>query len=203
VTLTSFNRAARREEESRVLTFDDVYRTYAEIVARWVARLGGPGADVEDLTQEVFLVVDRRLGEFRGQSRISTWLFAIAARVTANDRWRHRRRAWWTRLVPNAGVEVADAAETPVQELEKRERRAQFYAALDALGEHQRRALVLFELEEMSIAEIAALMGLRAGGVRVLLHRARRTFLKRMTERELAEALASGLTANSETETEK
>lgn len=183
-----------------MLTFDDVYRTYAEIVARWVARLGGPGADVEDLTQEVFLVVDRRLPEFRGQSRISTWLFAIAARVTANDRRRRRRRAWWTRLVPNAGENVADAAETPVQELEKRERRAQFYAALDALGEHQRRALVLFELEEMSIAEIAALMGLRPGGVRVLLHRARRTFLKRMTERELAETLASGLTSASETE---
>ncbi len=203
MTLTSFNRAARREEESRVLTFDDVYRTYAEIVARWVARLAGPGCDAEDLTQEVFLVVDRRLPEFRGQSRISTWLFAIAARVTANDRRRRRRRAWWMRLVPNAGAEVPDTAATPVQELEKRERRAQFYAALDALGEHQRRALVLFELEEMSIAEIAALMGLRAGGVRVLLHRARRTFLKRMTEQELAEALASGLTAASKTETKK
>jgi RNA polymerase sigma-70 factor (ECF subfamily) len=202
VTLTSFSRAVRPAEESRTLTFDEVYRTYAETVARWVTRLGGPGADGEDLTQEVFLVVDRRLPEFRGQSRISTWLFAIAARVTANDRRRRRRRAWWTRLVPNAGAEVPDAAETPVQELEKRERRAQFYAALDALGEHQRRALVLFELEEMSIAEIAALMGLRAGGVRVLLHRARRSFLKRMTERELAEAVASGL-AVAETETKK
>ena len=148
-------------------------------------------------------MVDRRLPEFRGQSRISTWIFAIAARVTANDRRRRRLRAWWTRLVPNAGAEVPDTAETPVQELETRERRAQFYAALDALGEHQRRALVLFELEEMSIAEVASLMGLRAGAVRVLLHRARRAFLKRMTESELEEAMASGLTAASQTETKK
>ena len=200
MTLTSFDRAARREDDGRPLTFDDVYQTYAEIVAQWVARLGGPGADVEDLTQEVFLVVDRRLSEFRGQSRISTWIFAIAARVTANDRRRRRIRAWWTRLSPNAGERVADAADTPIEEIEKRERRAQFYAALEALGERQRRALVLFELEEMSIAEIAALMGLRAGAVRVLLHRARRAFLKRMTERELEETLASGSATASETE---
>jgi RNA polymerase sigma-70 factor (ECF subfamily) len=203
VTLTSFDRAARREEESRTLTFDDVYETYATTVARWVARLGGPGADVEDLTQEVFLVVDRRLPEFRGQSRVSTWIFAIAARVTANDRRRRRLRAWWTRLGPNAGERVADTAETAIEELEKRERRAQFYAALDALVERQRRVLVLFELEDMSIAEIAALMGLRAGAVRVLLHRARRAFLKRMTERDLEEALAAGLADASETETKK
>ena len=79
--------------------------------------------------------------------------------------------------------------DTPLEQLERRERRTQFYQALDALNERQRRALVLFELEEMSVAEISVLTGLRPGNVRVLLHRARAAFLKRMTDRELHETL--------------
>jgi len=90
-------------------------------------------------------------------------------------------------LTPNAGDDTAGATDTPLEQLEKRERRRQFYEALDGLGERQRQMLVLFELEGLPIAEIAALTGLRAGNVRVLLHRARAAFLKRMTARELSE----------------
>jgi DNA-directed RNA polymerase specialized sigma24 family protein len=59
------------------------------------------------------------------------------------------------------------------------------------LNERQRRVLVLFELEGNSIAEVAQLTRLRPGNVRVLLHRARAAFLKRMTARELAESLTT------------
>jgi RNA polymerase sigma-70 factor, ECF subfamily len=171
------------------LDFDAVYEAHAQTVARWAARLGGPGVDVEDITQEIFVVVDRRLREFRHDSQLSTWLFSITARIVANDRRRRRLRRWWLRLTPNAGDETAAAVDTPLEQLEKRERRRQFYDALDALGERQRRVLVLFELEGMPIVEIAALTGLRAGNVRVLLHRARAAFLRRMTARELSETL--------------
>jgi RNA polymerase sigma-70 factor, ECF subfamily len=157
------------------------------MVARWAARLGGPGVDVEDITQDVFLVVDRRLREFRGDSQLSTWLFSITAKIVANDRRRRRLRRWWLRLTPNAGDNTAATTDTPLEQLEKRQRRTHFYQALDALGERQRRVLVLFELEEMSVAEIAELTGLRPGNVRVLLHRARAAFLKRMTACELRE----------------
>lgn len=137
------------------------------------------------------MVVSRRLAEFRHGSRISTWLFSITARIVANDRRRRKFRAWWQRLVPNI-AERAATTDTPIERLERRERRTQFYGALDALAERQRRALVLFEIEDMSVAAIAELMGLRAGNVRVLLHRARKAFLKEMTARELGEALESG-----------
>lgn len=184
VTLRSVD-ARDLEAEQGPLTFDAVYQSHAETVARWAARLGGPGADVEDLTQEVFLVVNRRLAEFRHQSRVSTWLFSITARIVANDRRRRRVRAWWVRLVPRFDEVIASTGDTPVEHLEKRERRGQFYQALDALGERQRRALVLFELDELSIAQIAELMSMREGSVRVLLHRARAAFLEKMTEQEL------------------
>jgi len=199
VTLTSTGPAASREGERQPpITFDAVYECYAATVARWVARLGGPGPDVEDLTQEIFLVVDRRLSGFRRESRLSTWLFSITAKIVANDRRRRRFRGWLVRLVPNVGERAVDGADTPIERLEKRERCAQFYQALDAVGERQRRALVLFELEDMSIADIADLMGLRPGGVRVLLHRARRRFLKEMTARELDQAAQPDTTPGTE-----
>jgi len=178
---------ARRDRETGKFQFDAVYQAHAQTVARWAARLGGPGVDVEDITQEVFLVADRRLHEFRYESQLATWLFSITAKIVANDRRRRRLRGWWLRLTPNAGATVAATTDTPLEQLERRERRTQFYEALDAVGERQRRVLVLFELEEMSIAEIAALTGLRPGNVRVLLHRARAAFLKRMTVCELRE----------------
>jgi RNA polymerase sigma-70 factor, ECF subfamily len=187
VTLPSPDPNPRRDREPGTLEFDAVYQAHAQTVARWVARLGGPGVDVEDITQEVFLVADRRLREFRHDSQLATWLFSITAKIVANDRRRRQLRRWWLRLTPNAGDNTAATTDTPLEQLEKRERRTQFYEALDALGERQRRVLVLFELEEMSVAEIAELTELRPGNVRVLLHRARAAFLKRMTACELRE----------------
>lgn len=170
-------------------TFSAVYAEHAATVARWASRLGGPSADVEDITQEVFVVVNRRLGEFRGESQMSTWLFGITAKVAANERRRRKLRQWWCRLMPSAGDEAQAAGEGSLAELEKRERRELFHRALDRLNERHRRALVLFELEELSVDEVAVHMGLRPGNVRVLLHRARAAFLKSMVACELEKEL--------------
>jgi RNA polymerase sigma-70 factor, ECF subfamily len=169
-------------------SFRAVYAAYGQTVARWAARLGGPTADVEDITQEVFLVVDRRLPEFRGDSALPTWLFGITAKVAANERRRRKLRAWWFRFVPNAAERAPAPEGGALEQLETRERRVLFHRALERLAERQRRALVLFELEELSVDEVATLMGVRAGNVRVLLHRARAAFLKSMIACELEEA---------------
>jgi RNA polymerase sigma-70 factor (ECF subfamily) len=160
------------------LTFEGVYRDHVQMVARWVARLAGRGADVEDLTQEVFVIVDRRLREFRGDSAVSTWLFRIAANVAANDRRRRARVPWWNPV--RLGLERALPAlvDTPLDRLERLERQSMFYEVLDRLREEHRRVLVLFELEQLSTSEIAPMLGRTEGSVRVLLHRARAAFLK-------------------------
>jgi RNA polymerase sigma-70 factor (ECF subfamily) len=168
--------------------FAAVYTEHAQTVARWAMQLGGPMADVEDITQEVFLVVNRRLADFRGDSRMSTWLFSITSKVAANERRRRRLRQWWFRLVPDAGERTPVFAEGALEQLEQRQRRLLFHRALERLTERQRRALVLFELEEMSIEEVSEHLGLRPGNVRVLLHRARAAFLKSMTACELEQA---------------
>lgn len=169
--------------------FAAFYAAHAQTVARWAARLGGPSADVEDITQEVFLVANRRLSGFRGDSLVSTWLFGITSRIVANDRRRRKLRQWWFRLAPNAGERAPVVSENALEQLETRERRVLFHRALDRLSERQRRALVLFELEEMSVDDVAAHMRVRPGNVRVLVHRARAAFLKSMVACELEEAL--------------
>lgn len=174
---------------ARALTFADVYAAHAPTVGRWAARLGGPAADVEDITQEVFLVVNRRLVDFRPEARLSTWLFGITAKVAANERRRRKLRNWWFRLAPGAGDESQAPADGPLEQLEKRERRVLFHRALDKLNERHRQALVLFEIEEMSVEDVAAHLGLRPGNTRVLLHRARAAFLKSMVRCELQREL--------------
>jgi RNA polymerase sigma-70 factor (ECF subfamily) len=184
-------RADAAPSGGRAPTFDAIYAEHAETVARWAARLGGPTADVADIVQEVFVVVNRRLADYRGEGRVSTWLFGITAKVAANERRRRKLRSWWLRLAPTLPERAVAPGAGPLEQLESRERRALFYRALDRLNERQRRALVLFELEELSVDEVAAHLALRPGNVRVVLHRARAAFLKSMLACELQDTIGT------------
>ena len=70
------------------LDFDAVYEEHFPFVWRSLRRLGVDGHSMDDATQDVFLVVHRRLGDFEGRSTVRTWLFGIARRIA-----RDRRRA--------------------------------------------------------------------------------------------------------------
>jgi RNA polymerase sigma-70 factor (ECF subfamily) len=81
-----------RRPATRSSTFDDIYRTHFEDVRRWIRALGGPEAEREDLAQDVFLIVHRRLPDFDGQN-IGGWLYQIT-----RHRVRDFRRLRWFRL---------------------------------------------------------------------------------------------------------
>jgi RNA polymerase sigma-70 factor (ECF subfamily) len=169
---------ARTDGEGKPRPLEEIYRAYASQVGRWVANLGGPAIDVEDSVHDVFLIVQRRLPEFRGEAKIATWLYQITARVVMAARRRTRVRSWLGRvhLVDLAGQRPG-ASSTAIDELERRQARQTVHAVLDRLPEKYRSLLVLFELEEMSGEEIAALTGVRLSTVFVRLHRARKLFL--------------------------
>lgn len=187
--------ALRFEEtpDKRVATeapsLDALYRAHAAAVARWAAHLGGPRVDVEDAVHEVFLVVGKRLSEFRGDAKVTTWLYRITERVVRGARRRERLRRWLD-LVRRGDVEqsLSPARPSPIEELERRQSRATVYKVLDRLADKYRRVLILFELEELSGGEIAALTGVKVATVWVHLHRARALFLAEMN-RELGDPL--------------
>ena len=159
------------------LSLDALYRAHATIVARWAAHLGGPTLDVEDVVHEVFLIVRRRLPEFRGEAKPTTWLYRITERVVRGYRSKERLHRWIHRTKRDQLEDALTATRaTPAEELERRQASVQLYAVLDRMPDKYRQMLILFELEELSGEEIAALTGIKLATVWVRLHRARDRF---------------------------
>jgi RNA polymerase sigma-70 factor (ECF subfamily) len=157
-----------------------LYRAHAQRVTRWASRLAGPGADVEDLVQEVFMVVHDRLASFRGDAQITTWLYRITENVVRHRRRKDRLRRWLGGSAGDVGAHVASTRPTPVEELERRQAGELVYRALDGLSERHRTLIILFEIEGLSGEEIAELTGCKLASVWVYLHRARAQFGKRL-----------------------
>jgi RNA polymerase sigma-70 factor (ECF subfamily) len=160
------------------LEIDALYREHGRQVTRWVAHLGGPMVDVEDLVQEVFLAAHQHRGRFRGDSRVSTWLYSITARLVYKARRRARWRRWLSSDAAEAAEEMVSRRASPVELLEQRQAQVRVYRILDRLSERQRTVLALFEIEGHSGEEIAALTHQRVETVWVQLHRARAAFLR-------------------------
>jgi RNA polymerase sigma-70 factor (ECF subfamily) len=155
------------------ITVSDLYAIHADFVWASLHRLGVRTADVPDMTQEVFLVVHRRLASWDQESRITTWLFGICLKVAAG----YRRRAWFRREEPREAVEVAGPG-TPEEDALKADARRRLAMVLDTLSPDRRAIFVMFELEEKSCAEIAELFDVPVGTVHSRLHAARSDFQK-------------------------
>jgi RNA polymerase sigma-70 factor, ECF subfamily len=164
------------------LDIADIYRRHGAEVSRWARRLLGPLQDAEDVLHEVFLVVHRRLPEWRGEAQLSTWLYAITVRVVQDHR---RRQRWlpWRRLRRWLEPQAPEPP-TPLQALETRRSLELTYELFDQLPEHERSALILFELEGMTGEEIAAVTGDAVGTIWVRLHRARARFRRAFERRD-------------------
>jgi RNA polymerase sigma-70 factor, ECF subfamily len=135
-------------------SFHDVFAEHAAFVLRVVRRLGVPPADVEDVAQEVFMIVHRKLGSYDGTSTLRTWLFGIARRV-ARD---HRNKAHVRREQPQAKVCAGALRATQQLDFEERELRERLDRALDELDEDKRAVFVLFEMEGIAMNEVAAML---------------------------------------------
>jgi RNA polymerase sigma-70 factor, ECF subfamily len=145
------------------MTFEELYDEHFEFVWRTLRRLGVPAADLADVAQEVFLVVHRRLGDFEERSKVTTWLFRIAANA-ARDR---RRRAHVRREVALGDEipDIADPSDDPSAALQRADDRALLESALAALDQDQREVFVAFELEGLTGQAIASALGIPMGTV--------------------------------------
>ena len=161
---------------------DELYHRFRRQVAGNLYRVLGDRDDLEDLVQEVFVIAFRGLDRFRGDARLSTWLYRICVNV-ALGRIRTKKRR------PNAiGVVDLDTAaadpslverpETPHRSLERRRDQERVYAALELLAPKKRIVLYLHEIEGLDLKEIAYLVDSNPVTVRTRLFYARREFYK-------------------------
>lgn len=172
-------RAAAGEERA----FEELVSRHQARVYRLACRLTGSDADAKDVLQEAFLAAYRGLSGFRAHSRFSTWLYRVATNAALMHRRKQARRpaesleAFLPRFNED-GVHAAEpadlrAASRADELLDRKTLAAKARAGLERLPEIYRDAFVLRDLEDMSTAEVAELLGIDAAAVRQRVHRAR------------------------------
>jgi len=163
----------RRAAAGDAEAFRALFVRHRSDVARLVYRMLNAPADLEDVVQEVFVQVFRSLKDFRGQSKLSTWLHRVTVNVVLMHRRSARSRPVLTEEVPNDLV--ADDGQTlPDEDAERRERMRAFQRILGKLADKKRVVFVLHELEGMTPAEIAEIVDAPVLTVRTRLFYARR-----------------------------
>ncbi len=177
--------AAPPAEQRTTFDFDEIYAAWYEEVSRWIRAMGGPEAEREDLVQDVFVIVHRRLVDFDGRN-LPGWLYQIARR-----RVRDFRRLLW---VKNLVVRRSPLPEGltlvrpgPAEDLETKEKRELLERLLGKLNDSERVALMLFEVEGYSGQQIADLQGVPLNTVWARIHKARKKLqecLRRVESRD-------------------
>ena len=166
----------------------DVTRLHADhapFVWATLQRLGVRDADLEDMMQEVFVVVHKRLHTYDPNARATAWLFGIAVRVAAAYRRRaYRRREQTVDPFPDPSCEEGgpEASASAVQA------RRRLEAILDEMDLEKRAVFVMFEVDELSCDEIASTLGVPLGTIHSRLYAARQAFAKILARHQARDA---------------
>jgi len=160
---------AARAREARLRHLVD---SHIDFVARILRNAGSPAAEIDDDVQRTFIIAARKLDEVRPGAEKS-FILRVALNVAAHARRTIARR----REVPDApAFEIADASASPEQLAHRKQARQMLDRILDRLHADLRTVFVLFEVEEMSMVEIAAALAIPQGTVASRLRRARAEF---------------------------
>ena len=144
--------------------------------------------DAEDITQEVFVEVFNSVKNFKGESKLSTWIYRITVTKSLDFQRKKNRKKRFAFVQSLFGADDnTPSVDTPhfyhpgVQ-LENKERAAILYLAIDKLPERQRTAFILSKTEDLSYAEIAEVMELSVSSIESLLFRARQNLQEYLKE---------------------
>lgn len=168
-----------RAQQGDQKAFGLLVAKYQRKLARLLSRMIRDSAEVEDVTQEAFIKAYRALGNFRGESAFYTWLYRIGINTAKNYLVAQGRRAPTTTDLEAEDAEGFEDAgllrdmDTPERLLQTRQIAETVNAAMDALPEDLRTAIVLREIDGLSYDEIADVMNCPIGTVRSRIFRAR------------------------------
>lgn len=168
--------------------FQALYERHHRMIYNLVYRMLGNHADAEEVLPEVFVRVWTKAAEFRAQSRVSTWIYRIAANM-AMDRLRsgrHTREVFWEDLPPQerAMPDHTDTVEGPEHAVLRHEDQRLLADAIARLGEEDRLLVTLYHLQDCTYAEMEAVTGITTTNIKSKLFRARRRLRRLMVEME-------------------
>jgi RNA polymerase sigma-70 factor (ECF subfamily) len=179
----------RRLRERDEKAFQELVEKHQNQIFNLLYRMIGNRAEAEDLAQEVFITVFKSIDQFRGDSKLSTWLYRVAANHCKN------RIKYLVRRHDRGQVELDEGKDggldgpalgapkpspRPDLQLEGAEMEQVLQAAIADLDEEQRILVILRDVEELSYEEICAITDLPEGTVKSRLHRARMALRKRL-----------------------
>lgn len=156
-------------------SFAQLVQTYSPRLFRFLYQRTGNRQDAEDLLQETFLRVYQHLSEFDTEQSFSTWIFTIAWRLAANHYRKNTHSP--SAALPEDFCDLSQADQTMLQE-----QRDSLWAAVRKLPPAQRQVMELRYLGDLSVRQIADVMGLHRIYVKVLLFRARKRLVGQLTE---------------------
>lgn len=195
-TETRFIERLRARDER---AFNELVRMYERRVFVLVHRMLGRREEAEDISQEVFVQVFKAIGQFRGEAKLSTWIYRIAINLCKNRAmYLSRRHAGdedeleglaERHAMEGAKGSTVGAVHRPDEIMSGKQLEAIVARAIAALEVEFREVLVLRDVEDMSYDEIAVIVGAPEGTVKSRLHRARAQ-LKEAIERALGEKVA-------------
>ncbi len=177
--------------------FSDLVREMEPRIRRMLTRMIGDPTEAEDLSHEVFIQVFKAIGDFRGESKLSTWIFRIAVNLCHNRRKylktrHHHRKVEIGDAEATHGSEFVDAGERPNRPDHHAEQ-AQLHAlvreAILEVEDQYRECLILRDVEDMNYDEIAESMNLPAGTVKSRIFRGRAQ-LRALVEEKLGKKIA-------------
>lgn len=178
--------------------FNELVKTYERRVLGLVIRMLGNRAEAEEVSQEVFVQVFKAIATFRGDSKLSTWIYRIAVNLCKNrSKYLKVRHAGEQDELENVAERVplgearranVGQVERPDEALAGRQVERVVQEAILELDETFRQCLILRDVEELSYEEIEAITGLAAGTVKSRIHRARAQ-LREIVEKRLGEKI--------------
>ena len=163
---------------------EEFYGRFRRQIAANLYRVLHDRRDLEDLVQEVFVIAFRGLDRFRGDAKLSTWLYRICVNV-ALGRIRKKTRRPPPILLPDpVGERVEHSPENPEQALLRQRERERVHRVLETLAPKKRIVLFLHEIEGLDLHEIAYIVEANPVTVRTRLHYARKDFYKKIADGE-------------------
>jgi RNA polymerase sigma-70 factor, ECF subfamily len=154
------------------MTFEEIYRGQFAFVWRSLRRMGIREEDAADVAQEVFIVVHRKLPDFAGRSKVTTWLYGVCFRVASERRRAGSRRPLGEQEAASLVGRPADPGATA----ERNQGLAMLERVLERIPDEQRAVFCLFELEGMTGEEVAEALEIPLGTAYSRLRLARGAF---------------------------
>ncbi len=177
----------KKLKEGSEKAFRDLVSTYQKMVVNICYGIVHNIEDAEDVAQDVFIEVFRSASGFRGDSKISTWIYRIAVNRSLNFLRNHKRRRGFQSFddIVETPKTVTGEADTesggdPQSDMENSQRSVLIHAAIDALPKNQRIAFTLNKYEDLSYKEISEIMELSLSSVESLIHRAKKNLQKKL-----------------------